>query len=385
MAQTGTARLRWWSWVHTASSLACTLWLLLACASGLPLVFADEIEAWGQPPLQAGAAGAQADIDGLVAEALRRHPGQWPEYVVRDAEEPVVVVGLKPGPDAPAGQVHRLRFDARSGALVERVAAASQGLTVMQLLRGLHTDLFLGLGGGLFMGAMALLFVLATVSGLVLYAPYMAGRRLGTVRRGRSRRIVWLDWHNLLGIVLVAWAVLVGVTGAFNQLAKPLFARWTQTEVLPLAQRLAAAPEQATGAARTPAATPAPGEWTSLRAAIAAAEQALPGTRIGTMLMPGSRYGSPHHYLLWAAGDSPLTARMLQPVLVDARSGALAGTVPMPWYLRTLELSRPLHFGDYGGLPLKLLWAAADVGTLALLLGGLWLWVDRRRRGRPAR
>jgi hypothetical protein len=33
-------------------------------------------------------------------------------------------------------------------------------------------------------------------------------------------------------------------------------------------------------------------------------------------------------------------------VLVDAQTGVLAGVVVMPWYLRALEVSRPLHFGD---------------------------------------
>lgn len=376
-------RLRWWSWVHTVSSLVCTLWLLLACISGLPLVFTDEIEAWGQPAPAAHAPGQEANIDAILAEALRRHPGEWPEYVVRDDEEPVVVVGLKPTLDAAASQIHRLRFDARSGALLEQVAAAGSGVTAMQLLRGLHTDLFLGLPGGLFMGLMALLFVVAMVSGVVLYAPFMAGRRFGTVRHGRSARIVWLDWHNLLGMVLLVWALLVGVTGAFNQLAKPLFARWTQTQVLPLAQQLAAQQSGPGGdALLAGGAASATAGWASLRAAIATAEQAAPGSRIGTMLMPGSRYGSPHHYLLWAAGSTPLTARLLQPVLVDAATGELAGVVPMPWYLRTLELSRPLHFGDYGGLPLKLLWLVLDVGAIVVLGSGLWLWVDRRRRAR---
>jgi hypothetical protein len=33
---------------------------------------------------------------------------------------------------------------------------------------------------------------------------------------------------------------------------------------------------------------------------------------------------------------------------------------PMPWYAQALLVSQPLHFGDYGGLPLKLLWAVLD-------------------------
>lgn len=375
MAAIGSAALRRWSRVHTVSSLVCTLALLLACVTGLPLVFADEIDDWLHPAAAQAAAGEPAGIDAILGDALARRPGWWPEYVVREGEgageAAVVVVGLKTSLQAP-GRIDRLRYDAATGALIDQIAARPQGAAAwMQLMRGLHTDLFAGLPGGILMGGMALVFLAAMVSGWVLYGPFMNGRRFGSVRRGRSARIVWLDLHNLLGYLLLAWALLIGVTGAFNQLAKPLFARWTATEVRPLALRLRGG---------HPAGVPQPRDWTSLQAAIQTAEQALPGARIGTMLMPGSRYGSPHHYLLWAAGDSPLTSRLLQPVLVDARSGTLSAIARMPWYLRVLELSRPLHFGDYGGLPLKLLWLVLDLATIVVLASGLWLWLDRWRR-----
>ena len=48
-----------------------------------------------------------------------------------------------------------------------------------------------------------------------------------------------------------------------------------------------------------------------------------------------------------------------------------------PWYLTALLLARPLHFGDYGGLPMQLLWAALDVLTLIVLGSGLYLWLRK--------
>lgn len=375
MAAITAKALQRWSWIHKVSSLICTMTMLLVCLTGFPLVFSDEIDDWLHPVPQEVAGRSRVDIDTIVADALRRHPGGWPEYVVRDDEAPVVLIGMKSSLEAAGSRVRKLRYDAYSGELIGQAAAAGEGRfgigMLMQIMRGLHTDLFAGLAGGIFMGVMALLFILANVSGLLLYAPFMKGRRFGTVRRERSARIAWLDLHNLLGIVLLAWALLVGVTGAFNQFSKPLFSQWTATQVRPLALRLSA---------DAPDGPPIPGHWASLNAAIHIAEKALPGTHVSTMLMPGSQYGSAHHYLVWAAGDTPLTSRMLQPILVDARTGTLSAIVHMPWYLRTLELSRPLHFGDYGGLPLKLLWAMLDGVTVIVLSSGLWLWRDRARR-----
>ena len=37
--------LRRWGWVHKWSSLICTLFILMLCLTGLPLIFHDEINA----------------------------------------------------------------------------------------------------------------------------------------------------------------------------------------------------------------------------------------------------------------------------------------------------------------------------------------------------
>lgn len=66
-------------------------------------------------------------------------------------------------------------------------------------------------------------------------------------------------------------------------------------------------------------------------------------------------------------GDTPLTSRLLQPVLVDARSAEPTAAPALPWYLDTLLVSQPLHFGDHGGLPLKLIWALLDIVTILVL------------------
>jgi uncharacterized iron-regulated membrane protein len=52
----------------------------------------------------------------------------------------------------------------------------------------------------------------------------------------------------------------------------------------------------------------------------------------------------------------------------------------MPWYAKILLLSQPLHFGDYGGLPLKIIWAILDLMTIVVLGSGLYLWWHKWKR-----
>ena len=77
-------------------------------------------------------------------------------------------------------------------------------------------------------------------------------------------------------------------------------------------------------------------------------------------------------------GNEPLTSKLLSPVLVDARTSDVTAQARMPWYVTALLLSQPLHFGDYGGLPLKIVWALLDVIAIIVLGSGVYLWVVKR-------
>src|SRR5690606_6211486 len=214
-------------------------------------------------------------------------------------------------------------------------------------------------------GVMGLLFVIAIVSGGVLYGPFMKKLSFGTVRKQRSSRLKWLDLHNLLGAVTLVWASVVGVTGVINELAVPLYGYWQSTAV---AELIASYRNDAP-----------PLQHTSMDGAVAAAAGAVPGNEVVSISYPGNRYATPHHYVIWTKGSTPLTAHLFTPVLVDAGTGAVTAVAHPPWYLNMLELSRPLHFGDYGGLPLKVIWALLDLLTIVVLASGLYLWIARRK------
>jgi uncharacterized iron-regulated membrane protein len=365
--------LRKWLWVHTWSSVACTVFLLLICVTGLPLVFHEEIDHWldDDPPYAALPADApRASLDVMAAASRQLHPDEIIVSMFVDDDEPQVVVSMARSWDAlkadpKAG--HWIKFDARTAQVLARSKPRpEQRQSFTDVMLRLHTDLFAGLSGELFMGAMALLFVAAIVSGAVLYAPFMRKREFGTVRSGGSQRLKWLDLHNLLGAITLVWALVVGATGLLNELSKPLFAIWQRTDVRALT-------EPWRGRPAPPAAALA-----SVQDAFDTARGARPGMTVISVLYPGGDFGSPHHYMPWTKGTTPLTARLFSPVLVDASSGRLAGVVTMPWYLRALQISRPLHFGDYGGLPLKIIWALLDLVTIAVLCSGLYLWFARR-------
>ncbi|HEY0295377.1 MAG TPA: PepSY-associated TM helix domain-containing protein [Bordetella sp.] len=363
-------QIKTWYAVHKWTSLVCTLFLLVICLTGLPLVFQHEIEAGfrtGKAPAALPAGTPRASLDRVAGQVLQRHPGERIDYLYLDPDEPTVLVGLVP-PSASGGG-HAVHVDARTAeVLLDGPSYEAARFSFMGIMLALHTDLYAGLAGELFLGSMGLLFVVAIVSGVVLYGPFMKKLEFGTVRAARSRRIKWLDLHNLLGIVTLAWGGVVGVTGVINELSTPLFSLW-QRNTLPALLAAAGAPAPAGAGPASPQ-----------RVAEVALE-AVPGMSLTSMNYPGSPYGSPRHFIVWLQGNTPLTSRTHTAVLVDGASGSLVKVAALPWYLTALEVSRPLHFGDYGGLPLKVLWALLDLATIVVLASGLYLWIARRKAG----
>jgi uncharacterized iron-regulated membrane protein len=100
---------------------------------------------------------------------------------------------------------------------------------------------------------------------------------------------------------------------------------------------------------------------------------------ISIIAYPETLFSSNHHYAIFMRGNTPLTSRLLKPALIDAKDGKLTDMRSMPWFVNALFISEPLHFGDYGGLPLKIIWALFDIATIAVLISGLYLWIARVR------
>lgn len=363
--------IRLWFLTHKWSSIVCTAFLLMLCVTGLPLIFHDEIDylteetpSFGMPGVgSSGEAPGLLPLDDMLAKALAARPGEVPVFMAFDNDQPSMTITTAPRPDSPATDMTIQLFDRSTG---ETTGQADEN-GVMHFLLQLHTDMFLGLPGMLFLGAMGLLFLAAIVSGVVLYAPFMRRLDFGTLRVSRSKRLRWLDYHNLLGIVALAWITVVGATGVINALADPIFKLWQMRDLAEMTAAYA-------GKEALP-----PSRYGSLDKAMAEARKVLPANNPQFIAFPGGSFSSKHHYAVFFQGDTPLTERLLTPALIDAETGGFTDARPMPWYNQALSLSRPLHFGDYGGLPLKILWALLTLATIVILVTGLYLWAAKRR------
>lgn len=358
--------IRRWSFVHTWTSLICTAFLLLLAITGLPLIFHHELEhLLGEAPelREMPADTPRLDLEQLVLAAERHRSHEVVQYLGWEEDEPNGVVAIMA---ATAGtepnSSHTFMLDSRTGEAVE-MPAANGGL-MMFFLR-MHVDMFAGLPGKLLLAFMGILFVIAIISGVVLYAPFMRRLEFAQVRHDRTSRTRWLDLHNLIGIVTLTWALVVGVTGVITATADLLIAAWRNESLAAMVEPYRDAPPLQD---RAPA-----------RDLLDIAGRAAPGMVPDFIAFPGTRFSSEHHYAVFMVGATHLTSHLWTPVLIDAQTLQVTAVGTRPWYMDALSLSSPLHFGDYGGRPMQILWAVLDVLTIIVLGSGVYLWWVRRR------
>lgn len=360
--------IKQWFNIHKWSSLICTIFLLMLCITGLPLIFTHEIDdyfgAGTEPPAIPGVT-TSLNKDVILQAALEEKPGKVIKYIFWDVKEHPnqMFLTLADSTEAPIEEDHYLTMDVRTAKVLD---AIPNELNFMLVMYYLHVEMLAGLPGKLFLGLMGILYVLAIVSGVVLYAPIMKRFNFGMIRTEKSNRLRWLDMHNMLGMVTLAWVTVVGLTGVINTLADPAMELWRAGQ---LAEMVAEYKDK-------PAAK---GSLASIEDAVDQAKKAAPDLDVSFIAYPGTLYSSKHHYAVYMIGTTPLTSRIIQPALIDARTGELTDMRPLPWYLNTIYISQPFHFGDYGGIPLKILWAVFDIAAIIVLISGLYLWFARRK------
>jgi uncharacterized iron-regulated membrane protein len=358
--------------IHRWCGLIVSLNVALFAVTGALLIFHQEIDALLGVVPELSDAGESITLARAIDIARERKPGEHALYVFSDPEEfpGAILVGM-------AKQSHQLAdskpviVDAARGTVLDKVDLEG---SFSRIVWKLHAQLYMGPPGTLLVGLIGLCFFASLITGVILYGPLMKRFAFGMLRRERHLRTLLADLHKLLGAATFGWNVVVVGTGVFLSLGSILLQIYTMTEL------------SAVGApfAHEPVVT----DFATVDEAVVQAQAASHGRRWSMVALPGSSFASPRHYSVLLKGREGLDQRMLTMGLVDAKDPSQVEHREFPWYLRALLVCEPLHFGDYGGLPLKLLWLVFTLITLALTTTGVWITLatqrDRAERKRDA-
>lgn len=231
--------------------------------------------------------------------------------------------------------------------------------------------------GRYLVGIIGTVLIASLVSGLLAHRRII--RDAFRLRRGGAPRLAAADLHNRLGVWALPFHFVVALTGSLLGLAGLIIG------VLALVayqgdQQKAIAALTGPGPTADRRAAPLP-DIRPMLATIAARSPGAPVTSV-IFLQAGTRG---QVVSLTTAEPAHLARNEGWTFSADGRLLAKAGFTDGGLGMRIYGMITPLHYGTYGGLPLKLIYVLLGSGLTAIVASGMSIWLHRRReQGQPA-
>ena len=211
------------------------------------------------------------------------------------------------------------------------------------------------------------------VTGLVVYKKFWKGF-FKPVRTGHGSRIFWGDLHRLSGVWSIWFIAVISITGTWFLIQAILSDNHITLSSQPIVPVIAR--EEVP---QTPDGSPA--SRIDLDEAARLAGLAIPGLEVTSISLPATAYShvmlsGPGWYPLMfqSASVNPYTRNVDSQFLISDRSALEFVT----------ESMRPLHTGDFGGLPIKLVWFFFGLILTLMVLSGLLIWTKRTAQATAA-
>ncbi|HTR03451.1 MAG TPA: PepSY-associated TM helix domain-containing protein [Thermoanaerobaculia bacterium] len=353
--------------LHRWMGLAAGLLLFVIGMTGVGVVFRDDLDAWQfRRMLRVEPTGTGIDLDGAFAAVRAARPTArlFGTELPRERHRALPFIVVE------AGRYSAVVVDPYRAKVVGEY---HQNDSIATVLLFLHYTLLFSPWGETAVALSGVVLFASGLTGLWVYRRSLVKPFRRGVRWRRGLRRFSKDLHLLAGVGAVLFNLLMAVTGFWMLLDvfTPEHYRLDRTATPPNA----------------PVAT-------SFTKAVATARAALPGfapTGIYTPAAPGEPItvtGSVPDTPFWLGGSDGLGRSRVE---IDAATGAVVHAVDIRKAAGAEQFDvamGELHFGQYGGLPVKLLYAVLGLTPGILSITGFVLWLARRRRvtaAEPAR
>ena len=370
------ATLRTYLSVHTWVGLVAGMGLFIAFYAGSIIVFVHELQGWERPAEAApardvGLAQAQA----LVDRVLAKHP---------EADHAFFVT--LPGEHGP--RPHLYWFD-ESTSRQHKFALEDEGLRqtparagFVEFIYDLHFTAGLPRTAGMYLfGVFCILYGLALVSGVLIYAPGFL-KDLFALRLGRNIKRMWQDAHNVIGVLSLPFHVIFAWSGAvltigFLMLAPFQFLVYENKLLGILESDFDVAPHVEPAGIAQP--------MLPVAELVRRAELALPGIAIESL---NYHEAGDAHAQVTLYGELPQRRlSSMAGVALNAASGELIKALPPKDYppgMAFLRGLQHLHYGNFGDMAVKWLYFVLGMAGAFLFYTGNLLWIEARRKRREA-
>lgn len=256
----------------------------------------------------------------------------------------------------------RLIFNPYTGTLLEERHWYS---SAQRILRDVHRYLLYPVVGIYIVGLFGFILLGSTISSLFVYKKWWRG--FFTLRVYKGRRIFWGDFHKLIGIWSLWFLLLMGLTGSWY-LVEAGIRDFAGINIQMERPRVDAAYLEGIG--------PAP-HIVSINHVLDIVKKEMPSMSVRTISLPvkaGDSYFVSGATTSWWVRDranhlviNPFNGEVLQKQVAEDQAALNY------W----VDMADPLHFGNFGGLVVKLVWFLFGLSLPIMSATGTWLWIRR--------
>ena len=366
------------SWVGIISGLA----LFIAFYAGAITMFEEPLNRWASAPTPIAAPVSLERTPELVARVLAARPEARAAYTVH----------LHPGPEMPA-RVSWTTGSRRAPGPTYLAALTADGALqvveqapspVAQLVDVLHQQVGLPFSHHVampIMGAISLLYAVAIISGIIVLLPSLV-KDLFALRFGRNLKRMWLDLHNVLGLFSLPFHTVMALTAVIFAFHDQIYAAQGTVQGIGGAKMERRGPPP--GAPKTPPTLEAVSGTlppADLQRRIA---QAMPAFQLRTISYEYNVKEGPHGHIAGVDPRHGLRSPAQGVGEVDTRTGAILEGDYLPgrqdgWFA-TITAFFALHFGNFGGVPVRWSYFILGLAGAFLFYSGNLLWIESRRK-----
>ena len=280
----------------------------------------------------------------------------------RDSFELTSGKALNFGTHSPEGDRIQTFIDPYTGAILGQYNYQHR---LLQKIYDLHANLLGGRRGKTINAWFAILLLIVSVTGLLLWWRGRKYWRLGLEYRVQSswKRQSW-DLHNLGGFLFFVPLLLLALTGIYYSYASGYAA-------------IAAALTQGPATVAVPRATLYPAKWRPVDEIVHSAEEKTPDCVPTIVEFPRHPDES---YIVRVRCPYDPHAVGVSYVYVDPPSAQVRGVdrfYEAPLGVRLIRLMTPVHYGDVGGLFTRVLWIFVGLAPGVLFVTSLLMWWNR--------
>ncbi|MEM8983840.1 MAG: PepSY-associated TM helix domain-containing protein [Pseudomonadota bacterium] len=365
--------------VHTWTGLGAGMALFIAFYAGAITVFTHELNEWDAYSAAAPSAQSYADAQQLIDTVLAADPDAAASFRIYPSspDHPGNILRWFERQDDGEFETFEYRLE-DDGSLNSAVETAHLADFVYRL----HYTAGLPSSFGLYvLGIVCLIYSIALVSGLLIFLPNFL-KDLFVVRKGKNNKRFWLDTHNVVGVIslpwhfMFAWSSAILAIGIFILAPFQLLVFEDDLLVLIGAELGLRAPLEATG--ETAPLLP-------FAEIMAIAEEQAPGIEPRQVRYENAGDSNAMVTVFGSVDSGTLSANAS--VVLNASTGALIGldhpkdaSVGGTLYRGLISL----HFVDFGGFTAKWVYFFLGLGGAYLFYSGNLLWVETRRKRRQA-